>query len=379
MGRSKYHPVGLIYYAPQQCYRGYTLLANAGGGAPSTTGDEYATLVDMEGRVCHRWRSDEGIRYGYLLPNGNLLCRTRPVEGADVPGHGGGSGAAVLELDWDSSVVWTYRNPMLHHDHVRLPNGNTLVLFWQRFSPELTAQVQGGFQTDEDPERMCGDVIQEISPDGSVVWEWRAWEHLSVEDDVVCPFEGREEWTHCNSLALTPDGDIIVSFRKTSVVGIVNRASGKFTWKWGPGEVSHQHDATYLDNGRVLVFDNGSHRRGMDFSRVIEVDPATNEIAWEYRGDSPVSFFSFHISGAQRLPNGNTLICEGTFGRIFEVTPSGEITWEYVNPFFFQSGQMGYINWVFKTSRYGPDHPALEGRDMDPGRYANINRLYAAK
>ena len=117
----------------------------------------------------------------------------------------------------------------------------------------------------------------------------------------------------------------------------------------------------------------------MDFSRVIEVDPATDEIAWEYRGDPPVSFFSFHISGAQRLPNGNTLICEGTFGRIFEVTPSGEITWEYVNPFFFQSGQMGYINWVFKAFRYGPDHAALVGRDLDPGRYANINRLYAGK
>ena len=167
-------------------------------------------------------------------------------------------------------------------------------------------------------------------------------------------------------------------------MGIVDRTTGAFKWKWGPGQISHQHQPTYLENGRILLFDNGSHRRApsTNYSRVIEVDPATNEIAWEYRGDPPISFYSYQISGAQRLPNGNTLICEGAPGRLFEVTPNHQIVWEYINPFFAGSGVVvggtvtGQANSVFRAHRYGPDHPALQGKDLDPGRYANLNRLY---
>ncbi|GIS94317.1 MAG: hypothetical protein CM1200mP22_15540 [Dehalococcoidia bacterium] len=75
-----------------------------------------------------------------------------------------------------------------------------------------------------------------------------------------------------------------------------------------------------------MLFDNGAHRRGMNFSRVIEVDPKANEIAWEYQGDPPLSFYSYNISSAERQPNGNTLICEGAPGRVFEVTPSGDMS-----------------------------------------------------
>ena len=125
----------------------------------------------------------------------------------------------------------------------------------------------------------------------------------------------------------------MVSFRQTNTVGIVDRSSGEFSWKWGPGEISHQHNPTYLDNGHVLLFDNGPHRQGMSHSRVIEIDLSDNQVVWEYRGDPPISFFSYRISGAERMPNGNTLICEGAPGRIFEVTPTQEIVWEYINPF----------------------------------------------
>ena len=162
--------------------------------------------------------------------------------------------------------------------------------------------------------------------------------YLSLEEDTLCPLEGRLEWTHQNCLNITGDGDLSVSFRQTSTVGIVDRSSGEFSWKWGPGEISHQHNPTYLDNGHVLLFDNGPHRQGMSYSRVIEVDPSNNQVVWEYRGDPPISFFSYHISGAERLPNGNTLICEGAPGRIFEVTPTQEIVWEYINPFVAVSG-----------------------------------------
>ena len=74
---------------------------------------------------------------------------------------------------------------------------------------------------------------------------------------------------------------------------------------------------------------------------MIEVDPETNDIAWEYQGDPPISFYSYHISGAQRLPNGNTLICEGAPGRFFEITSNKEIVWEYVNPIMAPIGRGG--------------------------------------
>jgi hypothetical protein len=128
----------------------------------------------------------------------------------------------------------------------------------------------------------------------------------------------------------------------------------------------------------VLLFDNGSHRRGqgVPYSRVIEIDPATNQIVWEYRGEPPFSFYSPVISSAERLPNGNTLICEGSAGRLFEVTPDKEIVWEYINPVFTPGagaaggGPLDASNAVFRAHRYGPDYPALQGKDLDPAHYA---------
>ena len=372
MGWSIHHPVGLIHHTPTACYRGYTLFSTTRGG-------QYANLIDMNGNVVHRWHSDEGIHYAYLLDNGNLLCRTAPPKDAGGIETIGGSSAGVLELDWDGNLVWAYRDDMLHHDYERLPNGNTLLLLWERLSEDLAAQVQGGYDEDFAP-GMQGDLVREVTPDGATVSEWRAWEHLDVNEDVICPLEARREWSHGNTLNVTPNGDLLVSYRQISAVGIVDRATGAFKWKWGPGEIYHQHNPRWLASGRVLIFDNGAHRRGASRSRVIEVDPTTNEIHWEYQGAPDISFYSYNISGAERLPNGNTLICEGAPGRLFEVTPRGEVVWEYINPFFACRETAGgkqaeQSNATFRCHRYGADHPALSGRDLDPARYASLNRL----
>jgi hypothetical protein len=73
---------------------------------------------------------------------------------------------------------------------------------------------------------MLGDVVREVTPNGDTVNEWRSWEHLSLEEDTICPLEGRLERTHQNCLNVTKDGDLLVSFRQTSTVGIVDRSSG---------------------------------------------------------------------------------------------------------------------------------------------------------
>ena len=95
----------------------------------------------------------------------------------------------------------------------------------------------------------------------------------------------------------------------------------------------------------------------MPFSRIIEVDLATKQIVWKYQEKRESDFFSPRISNAQRLPNGNTLICEGDFGRLFEVTRDGELVWEFVNPYFGE-GPTGPNNRVFRAYRYSEEEIA---------------------
>jgi hypothetical protein len=102
-------------------------------------------------------------------------------------------------------------------------------------------------------------------------------------------------------------------------------------WAWGEGVLEWPHHPTMLTNGNILIFDNGARRK---WSRVIELDPVTEKIEWQYVADPPKSFYSYGKGSAQRLPNGNTLICEGDRGRAFEVTPGGDIVWEWLNPKF---------------------------------------------
>ncbi len=111
-----------------------------------------------------------------------------------------------------------------------------------------------------------------------------------------------------------------------------------------------------MPNGNILIFDNGPHRldQSFPFSRVIEVNPSTSEIVWSYQEAIKPNFYSPRISNAQRLPNGNTLINEGVFGRFFEVTSEGEVVWEYVNPYFGpeDASAKTQSNSVFRVYRY---------------------------
>src|SRR6185503_7720 len=101
--------------------------------------------------------------------------------------------------------------------------------------------------------------------------------------------------------------------------------------------------------GHLLVFNNGAGRKPDEFSTVDEFVPPTDndgnyvrlengtygptEPIWRYIAPNPPEFFSWFISGAQRLSNGNTLINSGAQGVVFEVTRDGEIVWKFANPF----------------------------------------------
>ncbi len=385
MGWSPYRKTGLTHHQPAHSCKGYTLLTPTGGDS--------TFLLDMDGRIVQRWRFST-IRpfYARLLENGRLLAfgtdsslppPERPPFDQPQPEWPararllGGGGTHLLELDWDGAVVWQYENPALHHDFVRLPNGNTLLPVWVELPPEIARQVRGlpPLRPREKRPPLLGDDVIEIDPHGNEVARVAISTALDPRRDPLCSLETGWEWTHLNSIALTAEGNLLFSCRTNSRVSIVERPSGTLLWKYGFPEVSHQHHATPLPNGNVQIFDNGMHRIGLPRSRVVEVNPKDNSIAWEYSGEPFEQFFSAHVSGAERLPGGNVLICEGAPGRIFEVTPRGETVWEWVNPFVNrQQGRL--VTLIYRTHRYLPDFPGLAGRRLDPADHAELNRLH---
>ena len=136
----------------------------------------------------------------------------------------------------------------------------------------------------------------------------------------------------------------------------------KIIKKWQNDKWGQQHDCQRLENGNVLFFANGIHVPGGIYSsKVIEIDWNSGDEVWSYSGLPAWSMFSPNISGAQRLPNGNTLICEGLNGRIFEVTNECDIVWEYINPWFFNTPR-GPDNAVFRAYRYDIFSPEIRER-----------------
>ena len=361
--------LGLTVYNQEKACHGYTLFSPMTGTA--------AYLMDMHGEIVHRWQlSYRPGTYGYLLDNGHLLINGRTNN---EPVTFGGRGGIIQELDWDGTVVWEYADPLLHHDFCRMPNGNTMVLAWETIPSDMVPRVQGGLPGTEHNDGIWSDVFREVTPDKRTVWEWHTFEHLDVTTDAIGPLYQRQEWTHANTCEVLPDGNLLTSYRYLNTIAIIDKQSGQFGWKWGQDELGGQHDPHLLANGNILLFDNGWFtRRAAPYptSRILEVDPTTDTIVWSYETTPGWRFFSSFISGAQRLENGNTFICEGMTGRFFEITLDGNIVWEYVSPFFGHDERWGNVNTVFRAYRYSPDFPGLRDKPLTPERFAWLNHLY---
>jgi hypothetical protein len=124
-------------------------------------------------------------------------------------------------------------------------------------------------------------------------------------------------------------GNLLVCFRNVNQIAVLEKDTYHILWAWGEGQLQWPHHPTMLKNGHILIYDNGVKRR---YSRVVELDPATEAIVWEYVADPAEDFFSLTMGSCQRLPNGNTLISESQEGRVFEVTMAGDVVWEWLNP-----------------------------------------------
>ena len=358
---------GVTHYEPGRTHNGYTLFAPMYG--------RNVWLIDMWGTIVHRWPTENlPGNYGELLANGNLLFAGRTMPA--IPEFAG-NGGELVEYDWGGDIVWEYRDPYLSHCFAPLANGNLLVAKWRRVPAAIGRRVKGGQPGTERNGEMYGEAVQEIDRAGKIVWEWLTFEHLDPEIDAIGPLHPRDRWTNLNALHEMPDGRLLMSFRCTNTIVIVDRASGSIDWRWGPGQIAGQHNPTWLEDGTVLVFDNGAHRphTTIDYSRVVEVDPATDEIVWEYKENPVYDFSSFICSGAQRLANGNTLICECTKGRLFEVTRDGDLVWEFVSPLYYEHPIFGTNNMVFRCTRYDAEDARFAGAALDPGDNIDFNAM----
>jgi len=344
---------GLLHHDVSKSFSGYTIIT------PLRHNSCY--IIDMAGDVVHTWQLPGALgSKGYMLPNGNFLCSVVVDKGIPLKAAKGGH---IVELDWQSNIVWEHTDPDQHHDLRRLENGNTIYLAWEELSSADAAKVPGGIPDTEKEGKIYGDVVREVNSDGELVWEWH-FKDVDYDLFPLAPDCERAEWAHANTVAPTLDGNVMLSFRHLDTIMIVDRASKEIIWQHRNTKWGHQHNPEMLPNGNITFFANGMNNLDQPlYSRAIELDPKTAEVVWQYVDSQKWTFFSPIMGGVQRLENGNTLICEALNGRVFEVTKEGDLVWDYLNP-MYQANPIFEVpsNALFRAYRYTADSLEIAGR-----------------
>ncbi|MGC1404867.1 MAG: aryl-sulfate sulfotransferase [Thermodesulfobacteriota bacterium] len=403
-------PHGATLYKPDKTFNGYTLFCVEGYGA---------FLIDMRGNVVHEWKDIGKVDHPVkMLPGGHIMGATGGM--GRIIGHEDSNDLAIA--DWDGKILWKYPKAGMHHDFEREGNpvgyyvpgqepnvdkGKTLI---------LSNKVVKKPRISDKP--LLDDILYIVDEEGKIIWEWLASDHI---EEMRFSNEARNtlyrypnyvmsrtpgfvggDWIHVNTASWVgpnkwydkgderfhPD-NIIYDGRQTNTTGIIDHKTGKIVWHLGPdfestrelreiGVTVGLHHAHVIPKGlpgegNILIFDNGGfggfgapnpsapfglNNARREYSRIVELDPITMKIVWEYDANKAGSrdlakFFSDYVSSAQRLPNGNTLICEGAFGRLFEVTPNYETVWEYINPYYYEKEN---FNMVYRAYRVPYDY-----------------------
>jgi hypothetical protein len=324
---------GVVVHDVARSYPGYNLFTNA--HLCSTQ------LIDADGKVVRTWSLTPCFRWDNtsLLPNGDLLVIGREQKSPSGDAEGGAAWSAgryVARLGWNGEVIW--RTPLgAHHDAQLTPRDQIAVLTATR---RQVAEV-------DDKRKLKDDALTLLTPGGEVIASASLYDLLKTAPGGQFHFEprtqgkGHLDLLHANSVFWMNDAklaarnplyapaNVLVTIRHQDTLAVIDWDRKKVVWAWGQGELSGPHDGVVLPSGNFLVFDNGL---GRGWSRVVELDPLARRIVWQYRAAKPESFYSQTRGANQRLPNGNTLIAQSDSGRAFEVTPDGEIVWEFLNP-----------------------------------------------
>jgi len=379
--------VGLIINDESQSFNGYTLFA------PNLSRSTY--LIDNNGNLVNKWESEyiPGVS-AYLLEDGNLL-RTAKIDDPAGGNRKGGFELFDWDnnLIW-SFYYGTQHHDIeyLPNGNVLMvvtDRKNETPAIQAGRNPDLI--TDGNIRSTSILEiKKTGDDT------GEIIWQWNAWDHLIQEFDITkdnfdviadhpelidinFAKDGGADWLHTNSVAYNEEFDqILLSNRGTSEIWIIDHSTtteqasshedgnsgngGDLLYRWGnpiaygagteaDQKVFGQHDAHWIGSGlqgegNILIFNNGWPER--EFSSIeeiiIPVDVNGNylltigsffeptESFWTYTTLVQNDFKSLRFGGSQRLPNGNTLICNADSGEFFEITPTDEIVWKYQNP-----------------------------------------------
>jgi hypothetical protein len=352
---------------------------------------------------------------------GHVLVQLSNAAQPDLMGHIFAN-TAVGELDWSGNVVWQWGSAApggaarQTHDIGRLSNGNTLILSSnERIVVALsTSPIADQVVNEVDPAGKVvwrwsvADHIDEFGFSAAGMTLLRASLAAGDQGDGFLTINdvqpvGENRWFDGGDHRFAPD-NLLISSREASFLAIIDHATGSVVWRIGPyypddqpapssadftrkislrpglhlrvprqiDQISGQHDAHFIPKGLpgagdVILFDNEApsgfpptRLAVLNGSRVLEVNPTTFEIVWQYTGlDSGTPLWMFDstfISSARRLPNGNTLIDEGMNGRVFQITSGGEIVWEYISPFFARQvvsetdqKHEAVTNWIYRA------------------------------
>jgi len=357
---------GVTKSCPGGTYDGLTLY---------TSGDTQAAyLIDMAGRVVHRWARplssiwdpsratnelvpDDKVywRAAHVYPNGDLLV---VCVGYGITPWG----LALVRLDKDSELVWSYQKNT-HHDLDVGRDGRIYAL-----THEIRSAPPEGLESLTSP--LIDDRIVILDDGGhelqsiSILEAIRDSEYVDVILDEL-KYKKDGDVLHANSVAViepavaarlsfAEPGQILVCLREINLIAVVDPPTARVVWMMR-GPWHRPHEAEFLSDGKLMIFDNRGNLGPDGLSRIIEVDPDTDQIMWSYTGDADAPLFSKIRARQQRLPNGNTLITDSDGGRLLEVTRAGGTVWEFVNPVRGAKGDTPYIPIVMGGHRYSRD------------------------
>ena len=366
---------GVVVHDPARTQRGYNLY--------NEQIDASAVLMDMAGTVLHRFED----------PGGNYWARVELLEGGDLIAIGAVDEGQmrrdidpaqryVMRLGFDGSAQWQVRIGA-HHDVEVVPSlsgGAGFALWTFAMHEREIPAVHPELHTRD-------DLLTLLDESGAVLQQHSLYDLLRSGPapfafaDVMPKLEALNETReglgkhrrkindfvdllHCNSVeafdqpqlaernGIYQSDSLLVTSRHQDTIAIVSTQANELRWSWGRGELSGPHDATWLADGNILVFDNGL---GRNWSRIVEVDPATNEIVWQYRHPDPERFYTASRGSAQRLPNGNTLVSNSGSGQAFEITREGDLVWEWRNPRLDRHGRRATLGRMQRLDRDSVD------------------------
>lgn len=328
-----------------------------------------AVLMDMSGKRLHAWRHDfETLRSALRAPASAAAKpgdrderhhwrRVRLLPGGELLAiH---THSALIKLDRNSKLLWEYTG-RAHHDLDVAEDGRIYLLTNERrVLPRIDPKLP-----------VIEDFVVVLDRNGRQLERISLLESLENAglQEILAVLPRRGDLLHTNSIEILDGrlaerlpafakGNVLVSFPTLNAIAVVDIAARRVVWSMR-GDFRLQHDPTVLANGRLLLFDNFGpafegveERRKRGFyqnmwhrfmftpglperpgSAVLEIEPVSGKVAWAYRGSEKAPFSSETCGTSQRLANGNTLVTETEHGRAFEVTPEGEIVWEFVSP-----------------------------------------------